>query len=93
METVFRLSLRPVSIFASWVKVKNTMATRGQQAQGAIVPGTADHFGALVVNSGKNFVKTHPRISIAWVVGLLISILASGFTPSQEAVQKYEVCL
>lgn len=69
------------------------MATSRQQPQGTIVPGTADNFSALVVNSGKNFVKTHPRISIAWVVGLLISILASGFTPSQEAVQKYEVRL
>ena len=62
------------------------------QQAGVVVRGGADRFGTLVVRAGKNFVKSHPKISITWVVGLLISILASGFTPSQEAVQKYEVC-
>lgn len=62
---------------------------RGQQT--AIVVGSADRFGALVVSTGKDFVKKHPVISVSWVVGLLVSILASGYTPAPEAVLNYEV--
>lgn len=69
------------------------MATHGQpqMQQNAIVVGSADRFGALVVSTGKEFVKKHPVISLSWVLGLLISILATGFTPAPEAVQNYEV--
>lgn len=64
-----------------------------QQGQNTalIVEGSADRFGALVVSTGKTFVKKHPVISLSWVLGLLISILATGFTPSPEAMQQYEV--
>lgn len=61
------------------------------QQQTAIVVGSADRFGALVVTTGKEFVKKHPAISVTWLVGLLVSILASGFTPAPEAVRNYEV--
>lgn len=64
---------------------------RQRRPETAIVAGSADQFGALVVNSGKQFVKKHPVISLSWVVGLLVSILASGYRPSPEAVQNYEV--
>lgn len=66
---------------------------RSPQPQQQIIVGGADAFGALLVNSGKRFVKSHPVISLGWVFGLLVSILASGYTPSPEAVQTYEVSL
>lgn len=62
---------------------------QGQQT--AIVVGSADRFGALVVSTGKEFVKKHPVISLSWIVGLLVSTLASGYTPAPEAVMNYEV--
>eukprot|EP00904_Undaria_pinnatifida_P000446 jgi/Undpi1/10401/HiC_scaffold_29.g12851.m1 len=61
---------------------------QGQQT--AIVVGNADRFGALVVSTGKEFIKKHPVISVSWVVGLLVSTLASGYTPTPAAVQNYE---
>lgn len=69
------------------------MSRPGQQQgqQIAIVVGSADQFGALVVSKGKKFVKKHPVISVSWVVGLLVSTLASGYTPAPEAVLNYEV--
>lgn len=70
------------------------MSRRGgthDQQQTAIVAGSADRFGALVVTKGKEFVKKHPAISVTWFVGLLVSVLASGFTSTPEAVQNYEV--
>lgn len=69
----------------------NIMADRRQPQDRAIVVGSADQFGALVVNSSKQFLKKHPVISLSWVVGLFVSILASGYTPSPEAVMNYEV--
>lgn len=62
-----------------------------QQHEMAVVVRSADELGALVVNSGKKFIKRHPVISLSWVVGLFVSILASGYTPSPEAVMNYEV--
>eukprot|EP00752_Nemacystus_decipiens_P008364 g7476.t1 len=62
-----------------------------QRHETAIAVGSADEIGRIVIKSGQRFVKRHPAISLAWVLGLLVSILASGYTPSQEAVQKYEV--
>ncbi len=66
---------------------------RSAQGQQQLVVGGADAFGALMINSGKRFVKSHPVISLGWVLGLLVSILASGYTPSPEALQTYEVSL
>lgn len=66
------------------------MHQQGHNA-GVIVEGSADRFGALVLATGKTFVKKHPVISLSWVLGLLISMLATGFTPTPEAVQQYEV--
>ncbi|CAM9776656.1 unnamed protein product [Ectocarpus sp. 4 AP-2014] len=63
---------------------------RQQMPQTSIVVGGADQFGALVVSNAKHFVKRHPVISASWVVGLLVSTLASGYTPSTTAVQNYE---
>lgn len=62
-----------------------------QRHETAIAVGSADEIGRIAIRSGQRFVKRHPAISLAWVVGLLVSILASGYTPSQEAVQNYEV--
>lgn len=77
------------SIYKHCARVASkTMAGRHERA---IVVGSADEFGALVVNSGKQFVKRHPVISLSWVVGLFVSILASGYTPSPDAVMNYEV--
>lgn len=69
------------------------MSGQNHPGQGtAIVAGTADRFGELVITSSKAFVKKNPVISLTWVAGLLISMLATGFTPSLEAQNKYEVC-
>ena len=62
-----------------------------QRHETAIAVGSADEIGRIAIRSGQRFVKRHPAISLAWVVGLLVSILASGYTPSQEAVRNYEV--
>lgn len=62
-----------------------------QRRETAIAVGSADEMGRIVIKSGQRFVKRHPAISLAWVAGLLVSILASGYTPSQQAVQNYEV--
>lgn len=62
-----------------------------RQPQTAITVGSADEIGKIVIRSGQRFVKRHPAISVAWVVGLFVSILASGYTPTPQAVQNYEV--
>ncbi|CAM9964388.1 unnamed protein product [Choristocarpus tenellus] len=63
----------------------------GQRPRGAIVIGGADRFGQLVVKTGKDFVVRHPAISVSWVLGLLISILATGFTPTFESQGNYQM--
>lgn len=69
-----------------------TMPTRQpQRHETAIAVGSADEIGRIVIRSGQRFVKRHPAISAAWVLGLLVSILASGYTPTPAAVQNYEV--
>lgn len=55
-----------------------------------IVEGSADRMGAMVISSCKNFVKGHKVISLIWVGGLLLSILATGYAPSPAAVRKYK---
>lgn len=65
--------------------------THPQNAGGMIVEGTADRMGTMVISTCKNFVAKHKVISLTWVGGLLLSILATGFTPSPAAVHKYEV--
>lgn len=68
------------------------MSAGSQSNQGTtIVASAADHFGELVIAKSKAFVKKNPVISLTWVGGLLLSIFATGFTPSMEAVRKYEV--
>eukprot|EP00903_Cladosiphon_okamuranus_P013248 g12353.t1 len=62
-----------------------------QRHETAIAVGSADEIGRIVIKSGQRFVKRHPAVSVAWVLGLLVSILASGYTPSPAAVQNYEI--
>lgn len=62
-----------------------------QRHETAIAVGSADEIGRIAIRSGQRFVKRHPAISGAWVAGLLVSILASGYTPTPAAVQNYEV--
>lgn len=55
---------------------------------GAIVLGDQNLF-ALAAKATLNKAKKHPKISVAWIIGLLFSILATGFTPAQEDVRQY----
>jgi hypothetical protein len=42
----------------------------------------------VVIQGGTYIVKQHPRISVAYVVGLLVCILGTGLTPSPEQVEE-----
>eukprot|EP00301_Raphidiophrys_heterophryoidea_P007816 c12978_g1_i1.p1 GENE.c12978_g1_i1~~c12978_g1_i1.p1 ORF type:complete len:291 (+),score=74.85 c12978_g1_i1:129-1001(+) len=44
----------------------------------------------VLITLGKEFVVRNPRISIAYVIGILVCLLANGFTPSPAAVEQME---
>eukprot|EP01084_Bolivina_argentea_P053279 97806_1 len=45
--------------------------------------------GEIVVSTAKHVAKRHPGKVGLWVLGLMIAILASGFKPSPESIQRY----
>ncbi len=45
---------------------------------------------AIVFKGGVTFVKTYPKISISYVVGVIVCLLGSGITPSPDAVLNME---
>ncbi|CAM9230078.1 unnamed protein product [Phaeothamnion confervicola] len=52
-------------------------------------PSAADAFALAIVRGSKSFVVNHPVLSFSWVLGLVLSLLATGFTPPPEALNTY----
>jgi hypothetical protein len=61
----------------------------GQQGSTIVLRGD-ENILAMAAGHGLKLAKKHPAISLTWIAGLLLSVFATGLTPSREAVQRYE---
>jgi hypothetical protein len=63
---------------------------RPQQQGTTVVLRSDENILAVAAGHGLKLAKKHPAISLTWVAGLLLSVFATGLTPSPDAVQRYE---
>lgn len=50
-----------------------------------------DELPTLLFQAAGNFAKKHYVFSGSWIVGLLICLFATGFTPDSSSLQQYQV--
>ena len=64
-----------------------------RSGQQAVVIRSDENILAVYAENGWNLAKKHPKISLTWLAGLLLSIFATGLTPHPDAVRSYEEAL